>query len=295
MNTLHRTLVVATLALVSVHVAGCAAAPAEPSPPAADVASPLLKGDVVPGFQHTAARSRFAIGAAPAMRSELGLEKLVGTDGVISTRPRTGLVVAMPNADSPSRRKGPLQGAEPHNAAVRSYFVGAGLPEDQIFGVEIYATMSAAGRGDDVDTSRGQLDHYYSVISRQVNGVRVLDSFAWARMSADGEVVSESVYWPALSKRVVAQAVALREILADESTKQALIAKLPQAVEAPAEGHLFIRHTPGEWDGSFAAAASYDVGQNNRILHIRADGAEFQLPHEAMPPLTPSSPKRSAR
>ncbi|MBS2013608.1 MAG: hypothetical protein JST00_12010 [Deltaproteobacteria bacterium] len=277
---------------------GCAAAPAEPSPvpaPTGEVSEKLAIADGVPGYKHMAARSRFAIGKAPVQRSEHGLEKLVGTDGVISTRPRTGLVVAMPNANAPSRRKPPIPGADAHNAAVRAYFVAAGLPQDQILGVETYPAMSAGGPGDKLDVTQGTLDHYYSVVTRQVHGVKVLDSFAWARINADGEVVSESVYWPPLPNSVAADAVAFRAKLDNPTARAALVAKLANVIESPDEGTLFIRHTPGEWDGPFAAAASYDLVKEKRIVHVRADGGELELPHENARVTTPSSPRKSVR
>lgn len=289
-----------TSALRVVVLAGCASlvacgtSPSEPTaPPLEGSSARLIEEGGTAGYVHTISHSRFAIGGNASPRSEFGMQKMVGTDGVFATRPLTSLVVAMPNATAPCRKRPPLAGGpDAHNRAVQDYFVKAGLPADQILKVETYSAMSAGGAGAELDSAslNGTLNHYFSVVTRQVNGIAVLDSFAWARINADGDVVSESVYWPPLSASVSTDAAALQHVVTDPATRPGFLAKI--STDHPSDsGQIFIRHTPGEWDGSFVAAASYDIGDRTRILHVRADGSQFTLPHEAAKPLPPPPPK----
>src|SRR5262249_37684336 len=94
------------------------------------------------GFIHAANKSKFRLGANPAPTLEFGLCKLVGSEGVFATVPETGWVLAIPNARAPSTLTDPLtRSPEVHNQTVVDYFIGAGLPADQVGGVTAHASV----------------------------------------------------------------------------------------------------------------------------------------------------------
>ena len=161
-------------------LAGCGSTsePPAPAPSHAPAAKNVAEGA---GFVHTANNSRFRVGANPTSKLEYGISKLVGSEGVFGTVPETGWVLATPNARAPSTLAEPLtRSPDVHNKTVLDYFVGAGLPADQIGLVNAHATVKGSGVGS-VDMSNGEFAGYTSVLSRTVAGIPVPDSFAWVK------------------------------------------------------------------------------------------------------------------
>jgi hypothetical protein len=209
------------------------------------------------------------------------------------------MTLALSNDGAAVRSRAPLPGgAAAHNNAVRQYFVGAGLPVGQILAVEIFPVVGGGyqrlASGKMVASGLETLLYYRSLIRRQVSGIPVPDSYAWARINQDGAVVAEGVYWPDIPSSAIASAIALSSVLSDASTRAAYMSLLPTR----REGRVVIRHSPGEWDKAFAAAGVYDAPDNRqtflRDLHFDASGLRVDLPFEAEDawgPLVPSSPK----
>lgn len=234
-------------------------------------------GPVRAGYVHALQRSRFSIGGQGASRVEHGMEKAVGDQGVFATL-RSGMTLGIPNADAAVRSKPPFPGgADAHNKAVRSYLVSAGIPADQILEVVPFAAMHSEGevtKGLDGAVANAKLGYYFSVIRRQLDGIPVVDSLAWARLDADGDVVMESVYWPEIPEAVIAQARRAQAKLADHAVRASLLAKVPGADEAS----LVIHHTPGFHDGTFEAVAVYDVpGSGGKVHHFDPGGNAVML------------------
>lgn len=260
----------ALFAFVLGTIAGCSEVPGEPESraPQGATASSLSE------YRHLFARSRFAIGPTTTEKAELGIAKVVGEWGVFGTNQQTGMVLASPNADAPPVGREPLGGGPAaHNAAVKDYFVKAGLPEAEVSGVAIHTKASAGGTGLD-PASSWKLDAYSSVLSREYDGVPVVDSYAWAQMNDLGEVVTESVYWPAIPQSVLVAASAFKKQLADPPASAAYFAKVPS------NGRLVIHHTPGVWEGTFEATVSYDVSSFGKTTHYTAEGSVIALPQE---------------
>jgi hypothetical protein len=134
---------------------------------------------------------------------------------------------------------------------VRDYFVGTGLPSDQIGNVSIHATMSGGGLASMVDVSKGHLDWYTSVITRKIDSVPVAESVAWATFNEDGKVVKESVFWPPVPTDVVQDALALRAAVAGGDY-------FKQAPSVPQDGQVTIHHTIG-MGATLAFASCYQV------------------------------------
>lgn len=204
--------------------------------------------------------------------------KLVGPWGVFATHAKTGMVLALPNADAPSRTAPPFPGgAEAQNVAVKTYFLSAGLPADQVQGVRTMSLMTASGFGASEEPPTFQPVTSDSVISRQYAGIAIADSYAWARLNSNSDVVTESVYWPEIPSTILNEATAFAKNLSDAAWQKAFLAKLPP----PANGQLVIHHTPGTWNGAFSAAVSYDVpAGGGRLLHFSQVGVAFSLPEE---------------
>lgn len=247
----------------------CTAAPDEPV--SRSSASTTASGAAQ--FRQTKERTRFQIGSTGREVTEFGIHKWVGDNGVFGTRLATGMVLASPNADSPSRFLGPLAGGPAaHDAAVKEYFIGAGLPKDQIAAVRVMA--AGLVDGDAKQPSDAHFKALYSYLDRSVDGISVVDSFAWARINEEEEVVIESVYWPAIPQAIIDSAKAFDVSLADSAWASGFHEKAPQ------NGKVVIRHTPGVWDGTFRAAVAYDVTWAGQILHYDITGARFKLPSE---------------
>ncbi|GMU39030.1 MAG: hypothetical protein AMXMBFR58_37900 [Phycisphaerae bacterium] len=270
-----KTAIVVLLAAVW---AGCSVVE-EPSSNASN-ANPL-NGTVSGGaakYLHAFSHSHFAIGGTTTNKTELGRQKVVGPWGVFATHVKTGMTLALPNADAPSRKAPPYPGGSPaHDAAVKAYFLGGGLPSEQIEGVQVMTSVTGVAPPTDAEAlPPPKLEAYFSKITRQVQGIPVAESFAWARINDKGEVVMESVYWPEIPSTVVARATAFAKNIADSTWNSSFMAKLPNT-----PGRLTIHHTPGTWEGAFEATVAFDVPRvGGRVLHFDENGVGFELPDE---------------
>lgn len=278
--------IIATIAVVLGASANCNSA--SPSPEASQNTAALLQagsvsssGDAAAaGFQHSLHLSRFAPGASAAQKDEFGMHKIVGDQGVFATR-ASGMVTAISNATADVRRRTPISDNPSHNTAVQQYFLAAGLPSDQIASVQDFEVVSAPASSPKNAAATRTVQFRYSMIKRQIQGIPVPDSFAWARMNDDGSVVEEKVYWPSIPQSVVLKAVAFSSHLADKANLTAFESALPAHKDTRG---LAIHHSPGEWDGPFTADAYYDVIEDRaslpRVLHADPSGAVVTLRHE---------------
>ncbi len=246
--------------------------------------SDALAVDAVPGYQHTLAKSLFDVGPGQAVDNSLGFERTTGAYGIFARRPTTGFVTALPNTNAPSRTKPALTNVGAvHNQQVLSYFLAAGLPADQVDRVNAHATMHQAGTREQIlggTAPKPVFDWYSSVVSRSIAGVRVSDSFAWARFNSGGAVVSEAVFWPDIPVSAVNEAHAFQAFVTASSWKGVLPADVAEPV-------VVIHHTSASYDGPFVARASIDSSTPGRagmgIAHMRhfdLTGKQFQMPEE---------------
>jgi hypothetical protein len=275
----------AICAIALLTVVGCGQGAPEPTAEQLAESSLTVRPIVgLAGYTHALERSRFALGTGASSKSELGMNKVVGSDGVFASLPLTGMTMGVPNANAPSLTV-PRYGvsAADHDGAVRSYFVRAGIPEAQILSVTPQVAVSGtfSQAGSFAPPALPPVSYYFSTVHRHANGVEVVDSFAWARMNADGNVVQESVYWPELPATVTMEAEDFARTLSDPAGAATFAATLPKDVLHPA-GRLVIHHTPGEWSGSFSAMAAFDVPHpGGKTRHFDRRGVELHLPHEA--------------
>jgi hypothetical protein len=261
-----------------------------------------------PGYQHSLERSRFSPGAGVAdLRrvEEHGIAKVVGPNGVFATDLHNGLTMAIQSGGSDKGQEDKAAAAEhkvgyvldpeKHNQQVTDYFLGAGIPKDQIGGVHTTTYLSSSGSKNDPKPAPPKIDGYASILERKIGNIRVIDSVAWARLDDEGKVVGEWVYWPAIPAKALADAKRL-EGLAEGAGAADFMARLPAGLP---RGQVVIRHSSPVAEGPFEAFASYDVierktpanmngGQNLSpkspgtivVRHFDVDGVERRLPQE---------------
>lgn len=274
--------------LLLLSVSACSSAPSEPEPQPADgvAAAPLVAAapSGLRGYEHSAASSRFAIGTQREERLEHGMRKVIGSNGVFAVEARTKMVLGIPDASAPTRGRPPMLDPDAHAAAVRSYFVSAGLPEDQILEVRTQTTMQGGGpqTGEPLNPSMAKVQYYYGCLMRKTpSGIPIPDSVAYARINVDGDVVEEGVYWPDIPARALVDADGVRSTASSSANRAAYLGKIGQLSDTePQNGHAVIRHTSGFWGGSFAAIASFDVPRKNAVVHFDGSGAVVDLPSE---------------
>jgi hypothetical protein len=241
-------------------------------------------------YRHTRARSRFHLGTNVTDLSEGGFQKSVGSDGVFATDEANGWVLAIPNAGSPAE-SGPLTtDSDEHNSRTLQYFADGGLPASEAGTVQANAMM-AGGMFATGQRVADKLVGFTSVVHRTIAGIEVADSFAWARFNRSGEVVAESVYWPAIPSGVVQSAATLQSAIADPIKRRALVdavvANNPD-VGAAQSGAVVIHHSHATVHAPPVMVATYDIivgaaGTKPRVRHFDGSGREILLVHESLP------------
>ncbi|MCK6535442.1 MAG: hypothetical protein L6Q84_20910 [Polyangiaceae bacterium] len=274
MNAISRS------ACLIVVVTGCGGGAPDESPSQSNVVQRGVLSEA-PGYQHTFAASRFKPGGSVHEKQELGFVKTAGEQGVFATFAHNGAVLATPNSDAPSlAAPPPAGGPEGHNTRVVGYFVAAGLPKNQIDAVGASSEHFLSGGPEGGRAER--FVAWYTVLRRQISGTPVPDSVAWARFSADDDVVAETVYWPPIPAAVLQEAESLKAAASAPAWVQTVADKLPKGATGP--GKVVIRHTSFAHRGTFWARAAYDVNYKSggfaTTRHFDSAGNEFKTPEE---------------
>jgi hypothetical protein len=136
--------------------------------------------------------------------------------------------------------------------------------------------------GSSESVQRPFLDYFSSIVSRKTpTGVPIPDSFAWARLNADNDVVMESVYWPEIPNSVIAEAEALQSVIATAALREAFVSSLPHDEQgAYLQGTVVVHHSAGTWSRGFSCLVSYDVSLGNRTVHFNRQAIEVRMPQE---------------
>jgi hypothetical protein len=240
--------------MAALTLAGCQSIDVPPEPPPGPISTDAQGAS---GYQHGGVGvSKFAVGDDAKRTLALGYLKLSGDEGTLAIRQTNGSVFAVPNAHAQSLQLPPYGGSpQDHDRFVKAYFVALGLPAAQVKRVHAMTLVEASGRTDEAGSATPRVSAYYSVLDRAVGNTPVPDSFAWARVNAQGVVVQEGVYWPAIPGKVLADAKRLNDMLADRARRQAFQSRLP--VDA-ATASVAIRHASASED-QFEAFASVDI------------------------------------
>ena len=253
------------------------------------------------GYQHGPDRSRVNLGDDRRTVDERGFLKIVSATATFAVDASNGAAATIPNAS----RLAALEDAAPrpldprqHNQQVVDYFVAAGIPKEQVAGVDALTLLAARGETRSSQSPQPEVVGYQSALKRSIGGVAVADSVAWARLTDRNEILSEAVYWPALPRAVVADAAELQRRLNDAQQRQSFLTILPAGLP---EGQVVIHHSPATARGEFQAVATYDVaapvyapvpagaGRIDRpvswvVRHFDLQGREIRLPHEQPAP-----------
>jgi hypothetical protein len=238
--------------------------------------------NVVRGYVHDISRSRFNIGQnvelelnAPALR------RWRGSQGAWAIDPSNNWSMGLLDAGAPT---GPyILDEAVHGERVKAYFIAAGIPAEQVR--DVRATFEGFSGGP---TSEGampapvQLHSINSILTRSVQGIPVIESVAWAKMTTAGGVDMECVFWPAIDAQVANRAVAFAKQMSDSAAHAAYLAKLPGQVYR--DGGVVIHHTDPSVHATPTAYVSYDVTlapQGHAAMrHFDEGGMEFRLPQE---------------
>jgi hypothetical protein len=146
-------------------------------------------------------------------------------------------------------------GDSAETSAVQSYFEGAGLPRNQIY--DVYAQPDTTVVYYPDGGAAGSVYWPMGVIERSYHGIRIVDSLAWAFVVEAQQSLFESVYWPTIPHSVLVDADGLAALVNTPQRFAAYLAALPVNGST---GTVVIRHTSETWQGSFAAAAAFEVG-----------------------------------
>ncbi len=269
--------------------AACDSAAPEPNVPVDQRISarsaPSSVAGTVPGYVHSLSHSKFRAGDNVAIELDgHGLERWRGGLGAFALDTTNGWTMAVLDATSPT---GPYNLDEADQAQrVKLYFIGAGIPAEQVAAVGSTFIVAGGGAVSDTTSKPPALESINSVLSRSVGGIRVVESFAWAKMTTSGDVDMEAVFWPSIDNSVVDRATAFATSMRDTATANAYRAKLPGTIYR--DDGVVIHHSDFSIHSSPTAYVSYDVtlrpDQSAAMRHFDENGVEFRLPHELLTP-----------
>jgi hypothetical protein len=272
------------VALAAIVCAGCTSVPEPDDTASVSRTGPLeLSKETFVGFR-LGAMPQMSLGPSARSSRENGLFKISGEHAVLGQDEANGATMLVPNADAPKRR--PFGASlEEHGEAVREFYLAAGLDATQVSSAQGLVGGSRSARSaDDVPIEVGPVE-YYSVLNRQIEGIPVPDSFAWAQLAEDGTVIAAGAYWPPIPKTKVLEAKAFAARIASPVEGAQYMRNLPPIESAGPPGQVSVRHS------SFAQPelepyVVYDivtlvgVGRTSVTRHFDANGAEVRLPQE---------------
>lgn len=211
-------------------------------------------------------------------------DRWVGDEGVIAVG-QHGVVMSVPNADASSLVVAPYSNdASEHEARVLRYFIDAGIPQEQIGETHTNTMIKQEGFVTDLmngSRPKPSLLGHYTVIDRQIDGIRIAGSHAWARFNANDEVVAEEVFWPELPGSLVDEAKNVKKTL------PAIADKMPRNFGdriKKDEGEVAIHHSP-HFQTSFETFVSVDFQSDSLDSsaperRFGADGIERRFAYE---------------
>ena len=202
-------------------------------------------GAALAGASYDLTKSRFAFGSKPVQQVEVQLVRWVGADGALAIW-SDGAEGASLTGGAPEARLAAWS-ADPAavSAHVRDYFTSMGVAPCQLLAAQ------ATGGSD------GLSGH----LIREVDGIPIGESLAFAHFDVDDQTTYEGFYWPTIPADVMTAARAFHARLAQATMLAAYKALLPP--EAQGEGRVIIHHTSSGSMNPFQAAAVYDVAVPN--------------------------------
>ena len=224
---------------------GCGAERAQPdegNPEEPAASSSCAPGAMLTGAAYDVGKSKFAFGSKP-VRSLQGTDvHWTGANGVVAMD-ASGYTLGILNAGVAEANVADWNADDTAlTAHMQAYFAAMGVDACQLAAAQI--TSDSSGQAT-------------PILNRAVDGIAVLESFAWARIDANDLSTGEGFWWPTVSAAVVSAARAFRDQLGDPTALAAFKAKLP--ANAQGDGQVVIHHSSGLMSATSVAVASYDV------------------------------------
>jgi len=261
----------------------CSSRVAEPTETTKQASVITSSSSSVPGYVHALSNSKFRIGGGVTIElSNSQIQRWRGALGAFGVDPGNGMAMGVLDATTTT---GPyILDEATHNAAVKAYFISAGIPADQVAGV--HATFISSGVTSAIAASKEDapivLESINSILTRAIRGIPVVESTAWAKMRTNGDVDMEMVFWPPIDAGVVDQALAFAAQLKDAMARAAFAKKLPRAVLT--EIGVVIHHTDTTVHTTPTAYVSYDAiidpESSAPVRHFDVNGSPLVLPQE---------------
>lgn len=201
-------------------------------------------------------------------------ERMEGELAIFSQRRDTFLSVLQPTKAGLLAMKPYGSSCIEHDSRAREYFLEQGLPENQIRGIRCGATVSQVGTREELLKGRApkpELVSFRSVITRQVEGIRIPYSRFNVSFGSDGMPFKFHIDWRPIPGDVLAAAKALP-----------VLAKQSGDLDAP---EPIILHSPGYEVDAVAIepiAAYQSLRDDGTVVYRNASGAEFVPPFTAM-------------
>ena len=232
------------------------------------------------GYVHSIDRSRFRIGQGTTLEVNAPtLRRWRGSLGTFAVDPTNGWSMGDLNADAP---RGPyILDDTAQGTHVKAYFVAAGLPIDQVAWVGATYNVEGGGAVSDPASGIAHLESINSILRRSINGIKIIESVAWAKMTTAGDVDAEYVFWPPIDMSVVNAATAFAATIGDAAAHTAFISRLPGVVQR--DDGVVIHHTSPVVHAAATAYVAYDVVLGTTPTterHFDVTGLEFRLPQE---------------
>ncbi|MBX3724482.1 MAG: hypothetical protein KF823_01015 [Xanthomonadales bacterium] len=249
-------------------LSACAGRPA-PVPTLGPSGAVTRTPDDVPGYQHGADRTRFVVGNRPRWRFANGHVSWQGDNGTFAINPVSGAAVGTPArarlAAAETRGGTPLDAAR-HSSLVRRYFTEIGVPDEQIGSIDDLTLLAEHGEVSSPIQPAPVVIGYVTALRREVDGIPVPDSVAWARLDSQGAVLAEGVHWPPIPRSAIDEARRLQNIAADPARLRAVMTDLPTDASP---GMVVIRHTTAASYEQPIAVAAYVVTAEPQVSHGR--------------------------
>lgn len=199
-----------------------------------------------PGFSFDFARSKVRMGDAVGDSVDQDSHRYAGSLGSYHTM-RNGFQRGLPN-NSSAGAFDPVGTSEEHRKLATDYFLGLGMPADQVARVQTGAvqrqTGTAAAGVLGAPETRAQITGF----SRAIDGVTIFESFAWVNIDPNG-VVGESIWWPPIAASALAEATKLKAVLADPQQRGTFVKAVPDAADSTVEVVIHHAHylAPAFW------------------------------------------------
>lgn len=253
--------------------------PTVPFPNAAmrPVSPAEIEGPKLPGYFHSLAKSKCSslTFKANEVSANGDVKRYVADEGIFAET-SNGYSAFSLNPGVQLQRSTPFPGGgQAHNSRVMAYFVGAGLPAEQVGAINTSALMMESGVvTQEEPISRTVLGHV-AKLTRVIDRVPVAESFAAARFNGDDVLVSEQVWWPEVSATITADIAAFRSVLDDAKSASSFRASLPvQARDG--QGAITIHHSlplAQKWE----EIVTWDVPVGHSVHHYNRLGNRVAL------------------